>query len=366
MFMKRLLTVAVTAAAVVFSGAPAQADVSFEGKTITVVVPFKEGGGTDTYARAIVPWFAGNLPGKPKIVVLNKPGGGSVRGANAFQSAKPDGLTLMCSSTSTLINSVFGGKKVKYKVTSWKPVMLNAQGSVYYAVTAQTGVTGKDIGKDIQALQKSKDNLIMAMKNATSAELRLALIADMLGFFPKVVMGLPASKWRKATLRGELNLGYANASTWFKKMGTWVDKGVIAPYMTVGILAPDGTVVRDPVFPNMPSFVEAYKAAHGKMPSGPSFDAYKALLAMGTNASKALVLPPGTPQNIVDTYIKTAKRAFKDPEFSKVLSKKLGDYEASFGDDAANLLKTATDIPEDTKKWLFDWIDRNLHGGKKS
>ena len=146
------------AGTVAFASYSASAEVNFAGKTVTILVPFKEGGGTDTFARILAPFFAENLPGKPKIVVLNKPGGGSVRGANQFQKAKPNGLTVMGVSTSTLTNSVFAGKKVKFRVSSWVPIMVNPMGSLLYGVTEQTGIKGKDIRQDIAALRKVKSN----------------------------------------------------------------------------------------------------------------------------------------------------------------------------------------------------------------
>ncbi len=350
-------TLAATIAIVSFA---ASAEVNFSGKTVTILVPFKEGGGTDTFARILAPFFAENLPGKPKIVVLNKPGGGSVRGANQFQKAKPDGLTVMGVSTSTLTNSVFAGKKVKFRVSSWVPIMVNPMGSLFYGVTDQTGIKGKDIAQDIAALRKNKSKLIMGAKNATSAEIRLAIVADMLGFFPKIVYGLSASKWRKATLRGELNIGYANNSTWVRKLQSWEKKGTITSYMTLGILTLDGKVARDPEVKHLPSFVEAYQAVHGKKPSGPQFEVFKSILAMSVNASKALVLPPKTPKAISNVYVAVAKKAFSDPKMSKRLRKKLGNYAPSFGDDAATVLRAATEMTPENKKWMFDWIDRRM------
>ena len=349
------------AATVAFAGFAASAEVNFAGKTVTFLIPFKEGGGTDTFARILAPYFAKNLPGQPKVVVLNKPGGGSVRGANQFQKAKPDGLTVMGVSTSTLTNSVFGGKKVKFKVSSWVPIMVNPMGSLFYGVTDQTGITGKDIGKDIATLRKNKSKLLMGAKNATSSEIRLAIAADVLGFFPgKIVYGLSASKWRKATLRGELNLGYANNSTWVKKLSSWEKKGAITAFMTLGILTLDGKVARDPVIKHLPSLAEAYEAANGKKPSGPQFEVFKSILAMSVNASKSLVLPPNTPKAISDVYIAVAKKAFADAKFSKKLNKKLGGYKPTFGDDAATVLRAATEMTPENKKWMFNWIDQKM------
>jgi len=46
---------------------PAHA-VDFSGKRITIVVPFNEGGGTDSYTRFLQPYFQKYLPGNPKIL----------------------------------------------------------------------------------------------------------------------------------------------------------------------------------------------------------------------------------------------------------------------------------------------------------
>lgn len=57
----------------------------YEGKTVQIIVPTKEGGGTDRSARVLQPFLAKFLPRSPNVVVFNKPGGGSVRGANWFE-----------------------------------------------------------------------------------------------------------------------------------------------------------------------------------------------------------------------------------------------------------------------------------------
>jgi tripartite-type tricarboxylate transporter receptor subunit TctC len=64
----------------------------FKGKTITLVLDFKPGGGTDTEARFFAANWGKFIPGNPKITVTNlfpKPSG-----HNYVWKAKPDGLTL--------------------------------------------------------------------------------------------------------------------------------------------------------------------------------------------------------------------------------------------------------------------------------
>ena len=64
---------------------PVHAEVDFSNKTITWVVPFKEGGGTSRFARFIQPFLTKYLPGNPDIQIMHIPGGGAIKGSNYFQ-----------------------------------------------------------------------------------------------------------------------------------------------------------------------------------------------------------------------------------------------------------------------------------------
>jgi hypothetical protein len=272
-------------------------------------------------------------------------------------------MTVLAVSTSTQTNAVFGGDKIRYKVGSWVPIILNPQGTFVYASPEQTGVSGKNIKDDVDALRKAK--VLMGAKTSTSAELRILLALDLLGISPKVVLGLSSGQWRKAVLRGELNLGYANATTWFNKLLPWEKKGTVALFMTFGILDQEGNVVRDPVMKDVPTFVDAYQEMNGKAPSGPQFEVLKNFIAMGVNASKAMVLPQGTPDEIREVFVAAAKKAYSDPATSTEIKKKLGDYPPTYGKEAGALFRAASEISPENKKWMDDWIE-NQFGGNKS
>ena len=54
----------------------ASAPVSFEGKTLTILISSSPGGGTDTAGRLISQFLPKYLTGNPITVVQNMPGGG--------------------------------------------------------------------------------------------------------------------------------------------------------------------------------------------------------------------------------------------------------------------------------------------------
>ncbi len=73
--MPKSWIIAVAALGVSVGQASAQQP-DFAGKTVEWTVPFSEGGGTDTLARFITPFFSKHLPGSPTVLVRNVPAAG--------------------------------------------------------------------------------------------------------------------------------------------------------------------------------------------------------------------------------------------------------------------------------------------------
>src|SRR3712207_4332949 len=90
-------------ASVAAAPAPAQ-----DTRPIKMVVPFAAGGNTDVLAR-IVAEHAGQRLGRP-IIVENKPGGGTVLGAQAVAAAEPDGATVLFTTSAYAISQALQDK----------------------------------------------------------------------------------------------------------------------------------------------------------------------------------------------------------------------------------------------------------------
>lgn len=104
------------------STVPAAERPFYEGKTIRIFVPFGPGGGFDMLARFLGRRMSEYIPGKPKFVVQNMPGGGGVIAANfLYNVAKPDGLTIgiVHSNMAILEMKQVPGAKFKMGNFSW-------------------------------------------------------------------------------------------------------------------------------------------------------------------------------------------------------------------------------------------------------
>lgn len=92
---------------------PAVAAESYPERPIRMIVPFAPGGGTDITARIIAEPM-GQALGQT-VVVDNRPGAGSIIGADIVAKATPDGHTLLLGTTSLTVNAVIY-RKIPYDV----------------------------------------------------------------------------------------------------------------------------------------------------------------------------------------------------------------------------------------------------------
>lgn len=87
---------------------------SFEGQTIRIALNNTSGGPSDLLARQFAPFMQTYLPGKPSIIVENRPGAGGAVGANyVYAQAKPDGLTIGFL-VGVVTQGLIGGENIRF------------------------------------------------------------------------------------------------------------------------------------------------------------------------------------------------------------------------------------------------------------
>ena len=94
-----LVFAAVTALVTLAFFAPAHAE--YPEKPVTLVIPYKAGGSTETMARVYAKALAAELG--QNVVVKTRPGGGGAIGATEVAAAPADGYTLLFAATSALL-----------------------------------------------------------------------------------------------------------------------------------------------------------------------------------------------------------------------------------------------------------------------
>ena len=100
----------------------AHAQDDYPSDTVTIVVPFPAGGGTDTMGRMLAERLAKRF-GKP-FIVENRPGAGSLIGVDYAAKADPNGYTLLLATSSMITNVVLGTKKPYDPKKDFAPIRL--------------------------------------------------------------------------------------------------------------------------------------------------------------------------------------------------------------------------------------------------
>jgi tripartite-type tricarboxylate transporter receptor subunit TctC len=353
--IRRRTLLAATAATTLAAPALRAQGVSFAGQTIEWVIPFAEAGGSDVWARFMAPFLARHMPGRPNVVIRNVPGGGSITGTNDFyQRARPDGLTFIGTSGSTQFPFLLGDRRVRYDYANMPPVLVSPTGGVVYLPARFNIRNASELGR------LRGQELVFASQGATSLDLVPMLAFIVLGLNVRHVFGMRGrGEGRLALERGEATIDYQTSSAYLQQVLPMIERGNAVPLFSWGVLDAQGRVQRDPTFPDLPHFVEAYQMMHGRPPSGVEFNAYLAFFGSGFAAQKPAMLPPRTPANIVATYRQAFAAAVADPELQANKGEALGDYEQAVGNDIEALYRVATTIDPAAREWVRNFLSAN-------
>jgi tripartite-type tricarboxylate transporter receptor subunit TctC len=348
-FTRRAVAGLIAAAAI---AAPAAAEVDFSGKTVEWVIPFSETGGSAKWANFFAPLLSEELPGNPTVVVKFMPGAGSTKGANWFQEqSHKDGTLLFGTSGSTQFPYLLGDPRVRYEYTDWNPVMASGTGGVAY-LNAEDGAKF-----DGSANALKSTDFIYGSQGATRLDLVPLLAWQMLGMNVEPVFGIKGrGDGRLMFERGEANIDYQTSSGYLKGSTELVDAGKAVPMMTWGALDASGDIVRDPTFPDIPTFKEVCEATDGCETSGPAWDAWKAFFVAGFPVQKLAFLPAGTPQEVIDTYTAAFEAVKNRADFGEISAKRVGKYDVFTGEGAQAALQTATNVDGEAKDSVKAWL----------
>ena len=356
--MKKTLNLGIKANSFLFSiliaiSYGSSAALNYQGETIKWVVPFSAGGGADVLARFYAPLLSENIPGTPNVDVINMPGAGSTKGANWFSSEAPiDGKTIFSTSGSTQFPFLLGDPRVKYNYNDWEVILASSTGGVAYLPS--------DLGELWESdLESALDvNFVFASQGPTRLDLVPLLAWNMLGMNVEPIFGIKGrADGRLMFEQGYVNIDYQTSSSFLAKVTPLVEKGQAIPIMTWGILDDNANIIRDPNFPDIPTFREVYIKVHNKEPSGSAWEAWKAFFIAGFSAQKMVVINKNTDQEIMDLFSKAFEVIINQENFSQISKNYLGFYPQSTVMKAKTFKERATQIDPVAISWVKSWLN---------
>ncbi len=321
MLRKGQLFLAAGLAGLLLAPAAAVAAPFYEGKTVTIIVPFSPGGPTDVNARTFSRFWAGHIPGRPTLVVKNLPGGRSMKGFKfVYEKAKPDGYTIYWGPWNP-VGKVIGDPafaSIEYD----RLVLLGSGGANGVSIVRRDAAGG--INKPADLL---KGGFVVGGTGPFRLpDLRTRLPLDMLGIKYKYVPGYRGgSKVFQALRNGEVQMMGTTIQVYRSNYeGAVVKTGIAMPVWYFPNFDANGVPHDSPYIKDIPSFISVYKKLRGGMPSGMEWEAFKWLLTTLSSRSQIAFLPPGSPDAAATALRAGFVATAKDKAYRKFYLKSFG------------------------------------------
>ncbi len=240
---------------------------AYPARAVRLVLPYAAGGLVDVPGRILAQKLAGSF-GQP-VVVENRPGAGSTIGAEVVARSKPDGYTLMITSTTHVISANLYKPLPYDAVKDFAPVMKLAEGP--YVMVVHPALPARSV-QDLIALAKSRPGGVDfgSSGNGSSQHLVAALFNALAGIQLNHVPYKGSDRATQDLIGGQISVGF---------LGT---PGAL-PHLRSGRLRALAVTTsrRSPELPDVPTLQEAGVAG------------YEATIWLG------LFAPAGTPREVL-------------------------------------------------------------------
>jgi len=282
----RFLRIALAALVVAL---PSAVCAEYPDRTVQIIVPYTPGGTVDLLARALGARFTAAW-GQP-VVILNRPGAGGSVGAEAAAKSAPDGYTLFISTNSPLTTNLALYPNLTYEpLRDFEPVILAGENSLVLA--ANPKLPAKTV-KDLIELANGKPGELNAGSsgNGSTGHLSLATFNKQAGVSITHVPyrgGVPSLT---AAIAGEVQLVFSDIVPALPQIA---DNRLTALALT--------GQRRARMAPDIPTLNES------------------GLPGFSITAWIGVVVPKGTPNEMVQKLNLEIQRALEDREFVQQIS----------------------------------------------
>lgn len=362
--MSRRLVRGLVAACTVLAAMPASAEF-YKNKSINMLINYGAGGNTDVEGRVFARHLPKHLEGKPNFVVTNKPGAGGLVGINYLGSGavRADGLTVGFF-TFNAVAPIVHDPGLKVNVSDFAFIAGVSQYQVTY------GRADMEPGMKKPAdIVKAKQVFAAGYNPSTPQDVRQKLTLELIGAKFRLITGFQSiGDINKAMMQKEVNFTASSMPAYQSQtINNLIKPGIAMPFWYYQVSGPNGTFQKYPLLESqgVRGFTDIYKEIHGKMPSGPKWDAFVILNDIATSMLRFIVMPHGAPKAAVEEM----RKAFADlandqafqAEYERLINVKADLVSAADGEailaklgkvDAATVaaLKAATKKDAPTKK----------------
>jgi tripartite-type tricarboxylate transporter receptor subunit TctC len=261
---------------------------AYPSRTVTMIVPFAAGGGSDVAARITAEHMSRTLG--QQVIIENVAGAGGTTGSIRAMRAKPDGYTILMGHIGTHAFSVSLYPNLAYKPdVDFEPIGVVVE--QHLVIAARKDFPPKDLREFAAYVKANVEKLNMAHAGVGSISFTLALLLNsVLGVKPTLVPFNGIAPAMNALVGGQVD--YMCAS--IEVVGPQVQGGAVKAYAII-------SAERNPAVPNVPTTKEA---------GLPEFQA---------SVWNAFFAPKDTPRPILNKLTDALDKALDDQDVRKRL-----------------------------------------------
>ena len=296
----------------------------YAGKTVTIIVGYKAGGGYDATARLLARHLPKHIPGKPTVIVQNMPGANSMIAANhVYNVGKPDGLTIGTFNRNLPVAQLTKVDGVKYDMTKFAWIGSAASECTILALRSDLPY------KSVEELKKAKEPLVIGATGpgANSYDFPL-LLKEFLGLNLKIVTGYQSSADIMLAIERKEVDGRAGS---FTSIRPFIDRKLVRPLLRARADEPG---------------VEQLPIDEDLAPS-PRAKAIMALRSAPEIVGRPYVMHPNTPPDYVNIMRKAFAETIADKALVAEATKASMDLNYVGADVAVKVMKDMLSQPKD-------------------
>jgi hypothetical protein len=267
----------------------------YRGKTMEITVGTGPGGGYDANARLVARHIGRFIPGAPKIIVANVPGGGGITAANKLFNVSPrDGLSIGTFSNALLTLPLLNPAATRFESTkfTWIGSLSREDGVCITSTTSGVARWNDLLAREVIAGTTAP---------GTTTHLYAAMLLNLFSAKFKIISGYPdGSSVVLAFTRGEVQALCQTYSSLNVLHPEWLSQRQVNPIATIGLN-------RIPALPEVPSLMEFTRSERER-------DIVRILLAP-TAAGRPFAAPPGIPRERAEALRAAFRQMSADGEF---------------------------------------------------
>ncbi|MBV8270817.1 MAG: hypothetical protein JO067_00945 [Cupriavidus sp.] len=282
----------------------------FAGRVVNVIVNYSVGGPTDLEGRVFAQHLPRFLKGTSGVVVRNVAGAGGMIGENQLGDVSETNKLNIGFFTWDPMQQILKNPNLRVQFNDLKFIAGMEQTNLLYVRRD----TAPGIAKPADIAKVNTFRAAVLSNGSDWSALRQSLALDLLGAKYRIITGYKGTREADtAMLQGDIQL-VSNSLPGYNSFAkpNMVDKGLAIPLLQYE--RGDGN--RSPNLPDVPTFLEVYRAIHGANanPGGAKWEALQFLNRI-SRTPRVIFMPPNAPDAAVAELRGAVERMAKDPEF---------------------------------------------------